>query len=279
VWGVLLDAKDTLAGNLNAAGLHTSDGKRVRVYNLGYPIQSLAKDVLLLNYAMRYQPDLILWMVTLDSFSKGQQLASQMVIENPETMRTVIQSTGITSIDPGDPKFIMPSLWDRTIIGQRRNLADMLRLQLYGEAWAETQIDQRPLGFFAPRSENFDTDVTWQTLQPQPLSRENIALDVFDAGLSIAGKVPVLVVNEPIFISSGTNANLRYDAFYPRWAYDEYRDVLASDVQTHNVPYVDLWNLIPSDQFTDSPVHLTPAGSKLLADKVGAALVDAAKDS
>src|SRR5579859_987515 len=45
VWGVLLDAKDTLAGNLNASGLRTADGKRIRVYNLGYPIQSLAKDV------------------------------------------------------------------------------------------------------------------------------------------------------------------------------------------------------------------------------------------
>src|SRR5579859_241864 len=33
VWGVLLDAQDTLAGRLNAAGLHTTDGKRVRVYN------------------------------------------------------------------------------------------------------------------------------------------------------------------------------------------------------------------------------------------------------
>ena len=81
------------------------------------------------------------------------------------------------------------------------------------------------------------------------------------------------------FISSGTNANLRYDAFYPRWAYDQYRDVLASDVQAHNQPYLDLWNAIPSDQFTDSPVHLTPAGSRMLAGKVGVALIATAKGS
>ncbi len=273
VWGVLLDAKDTLAGNLNAAGLHTQSGKRVRIYNLGYPIQSLAKDVLLLDYVMRYNPDLILWMVTLDSFSKGQQMASYLVLANPDPMRAIIQKYNITSMSPNDPQFITSTFWDRTIVGERRDLADLLRLQLYGEAWAETHIDQRPLGFFTPRSENFDTNVTWQKLSPQPLTRENIALDVFDAGLNIAGKIPVLVVNEPIFISSGTNADLRYDAFYPRWAYDEYRDVLASDVQAHGQFYVDLWNAISADQFTDSPVHLTPAGSRLLADKVGAALL------
>src|SRR5260221_1845102 len=54
-WGVLLKPDETLAAYLNAAQHRTPDGKRVRVYNLGYPIQSLSKDLLLLNYAMRYQ--------------------------------------------------------------------------------------------------------------------------------------------------------------------------------------------------------------------------------
>jgi hypothetical protein len=30
--------------------------------------------------------------------------------------------------------------------------------------------------------------------------------------------------------------------------------------------YVDLWDAIPPDEFTDTPVHLTPAGTRLLAD-------------
>ena len=35
-----------------------------------------------------------------------------------------------------------PTFWDRTLIGARRPLADLLRLQLYGVLWAATGIDQ-----------------------------------------------------------------------------------------------------------------------------------------
>ena len=30
--------------------------------------------------------------------------------------------------------------------------------------------------------------------------------------------------------------------------------------------YLDLWDAIPPDEFTDTPVHLTPAGTRLLAE-------------
>ena len=41
VWGTLLRPEESLAGQLDAAGLTTCDGKQVRVYNLGYPTISL----------------------------------------------------------------------------------------------------------------------------------------------------------------------------------------------------------------------------------------------
>ncbi len=63
-WGILLRPEQTLAGQLEKAGL-TLCGKTVRVYNLGYPTISLTKDLMVLDYAMRYQPDLIIWPMTL----------------------------------------------------------------------------------------------------------------------------------------------------------------------------------------------------------------------
>jgi hypothetical protein len=50
---------------------------------------------------------------------------------------------------------------------------------------------------------------------------------VLAATLERAGDVPVLLINEPMFISSGQNSDLRYNSFYPRWAYDQYRAMLA----------------------------------------------------
>jgi hypothetical protein len=271
VWGVLLNPEQTVAGYLNAAGYKTSQGKRVRVYNIGYPIQDLSKDVLLLQYAMRYQPDLIVWMITLESFPPDQQLASRLVSDNPDAMRNLISAYHLKSIN--DSKFSNPSMLDRSIVGLRRALADILRLQLYGPDWAITRIDQRYPSFFVPRTENFDTDVTWHHFKPQSFTTDDLAFDVLNAGLAIAGKAQVIVINEPIFISNGVNSALRYDFFYPRWAYDSYRDLLQKQAAAQGWNYVDLWNLVPPDQFTDSAVHLTPTGSRQLAEKVGEVLV------
>ena len=51
VWGWLLDNKDTLAGQINAAHYQTATGKRVVAYNLGYPILAVTKDLLLVDEA------------------------------------------------------------------------------------------------------------------------------------------------------------------------------------------------------------------------------------
>jgi hypothetical protein len=49
-----------------------------------------------------------------------------------------------------------PDLLDRSIWGQRRDLADLLRYQVYGVAWLTTGFDHtNPKYFESPRS-NFD---------------------------------------------------------------------------------------------------------------------------
>src|SRR5262249_747077 len=148
----------------------------------------------------------------------------------------------LKSIDPNDPRFSNPSLLDRSIVGRRRALADILRLQLYGPDWAITHIDQRYPSFFIPPTENFATHLTWHHFKPQEFSTNDLAFDVLDAGLNIAGKTPVIIINEPIFISSGVNSALRYDFFYPRWAYDSYRDLLQKQATAQGWNYLDLWN-------------------------------------
>ncbi len=269
MWGVLLNPDQTLAAYLNAAQYKTASGKHVRVFNIGYPIQSLAKDVLLLQYAMRYQPDLIVWLITLESFAPNQQMESLLVRYNPDPVRELIGKYNL-KINPNDPKFNTPTFLDQTIIGQRRALADLLRLQLYSVNWAVTHIDQRYPRFYLPRMEDFDTNVSWQGFQPQAFTEAKLAFDVLDAGVKIAGNVPVLIINEPIFISQGKNSDLRYDFFYPRWAYDAYRELLRAR------GIIDYWNLVPADQFTDSAVHVTPQGSRLLAERVGEVMMNAA---
>jgi len=275
-WGWFLPNTDTLAGRLNAGHYLTADVRRVVAYNLGYPIMSLTKDLLLLDAALPYQPDLIVWPVTLESFPREKQLFSPIVQNNATRMRRLIDAYHL-NLDRNDPRFVDPDFFGRTIVGQRRELADWFRLQFYGFAWAATGIDQKIPAEIKLRQSDFDTDVTWQTYQqPTALTKDNLAFDVLEAGVQQADAVPILIINEPMFISRGQNSDLRYNSFYPRWAYDQYHDLINQTARANHWQYLDLWNSITPEEFTDTPVHLTPKGSAQLATQISAAILEAA---
>ena len=102
-------------------------------------------------------------------------------------------------------------------------------------------------------------------MPPPHLAASDLAFDVLAAGVSAAGPVPVLIANEPTFVSNGQNSDIRYNFFYPRWAYDDYRQLLAGEAQSHGWRYLDLWDAVGNDQFTDSPIHLSAEGNARLA--------------
>jgi len=275
VWGWLLPAQDTLAAQLNRVLPASAAGKQVRVYNLGYPILSLTKDLLLLSLVQRYQPDLIVWMVTLESFPADKQLFPPIVQNNAARMRDLIARYHL-KLDPNDPSFVSPTFWDRTLIGRRRDLADLLRLQLYGVEWAATGIDQAIPATYTPRTVDLEADASFHGLQPPHLAAGDLALDVLEAGVSEAGAVPVLITNEPTFVSDGQNSDIRYNFFYPRWAYDDYRQLLAAEAKSHGWRYLDLWDAVGNDQYTDSPIHLSAVGNARLAAKLSGPILDVA---
>ena len=269
IWGTLLQPVETLAGQLNAANLTTCDGRAIRAYNLGYPTLSLTKDIMILEESMRYQPDLIIWSVTLQAFPKDIQLASPLVQNNPYRVRPLKEQY---DLDLPVETLSEPNFWQRTLIGQRRSLADWLRLQLYAPMWSATGIDQLYPADYEPAQRDLDPDETFNNWSGPDLGFEQLSFDVLSAGFEIAGETPVLLVNEPILISAGQNSDLRYNFYYPRWAYDSYRAMLGETAGLNAWSYLDLWNLVPESQFTNSAIHLTPQGVSMMAEAVGDAL-------
>lgn len=266
-WGWFLENKDTVAGLLNAKQLKTGDGRAVRVYNLGYPIMSLMKDVLILDKAMQYQPDLIVWPVTLESFPSAKQLSHPIVQNNAPAIRRLIERFDLRAT-PDDANLAEPTLLQKTIVGQRRALADWFRLQAFGALWGASGIDQYIPAQYEPAQRDLEADETFHDLQPPALQQGDLAFDVLDAGMKLAGDVPVLVVNEPILVSEGKNSDIRYNFFYPRWAYDQYRKMLADHMAEAGANYIDLWDAVPEGEFTNSAVHVSPAGSAMIADRL-----------
>ncbi len=274
MWGVLLRPEETLAGYINAGEYTSSDGCAVRAYNIGHPIMSLTKDLMLLDFAMRHEPDMVVWLTTLQSFPRDKQLYPPIVQNNAESVRHLITTYDL-NLDAGDERFVDRDFAGRTIVGQRRELADWLRLQLFGVMWANTGIDQLYPEDYAPRSNDFEEDLSWgDYAEPQSFTEEDLAFDVIAAGLEIAGDVPLLLVNEPIFIADGENSDLRYNYWYPRWAYDEYRELYHHLADGNGWAFLDLWDVIDSTEFTDSPVHLTPDASRQLSVMVAGEIVE-----
>jgi hypothetical protein len=271
-WGILLEPGETLAGQINTNRYQTPDGRSVQAYNLGYPTMSLTKDLMLLDYAMRYDPDLIVWLFTLQSFDPATQLDSAIVRNNATRVRNLIRKYAINQ-RTDDARFVKHSFWNRTIIGQRRALADLLRLQLYSIPWALTGIDQEYRDDFVPRAEPTD-DNTWQGYRPRTFEVDELAFDVLRAGVELAQETPILLINEPIFISTSQHSDVRYNLFYPRWAYDNYRQLLEEQSAENAWKMLDLWDALPMiDCYTDSPVHLTPTCSAQLGEIVGDAIL------
>ena len=173
-WGFLLSPEQTLSAYLNKENITLPDGKHLRAYNLGYPVMSLTKDLLFLDRAMQYEPDLILWPLTLESFPKDKQLFPPLLVNNPKAVRQLIDDSGLDH-EITQEGLKEPGFWDRTIVGARRSLADLVRLQLYGVMWAATGIDHEIPENYTPRMEDLPQEVQFHEYHPPHLDSEQLA--------------------------------------------------------------------------------------------------------
>jgi len=260
MWGFLLPPEETLSAEINHLGASMPDGRLVRAYNLGYPVMSLTKDLLILSRALQYEPDMIVWAFTLESFPRDKQMFPELLKQNQAAVNDLIDQYQL-DLEPGAGLNTDDGFLDRTIIGARRSLADLLRLQIYGALWAATGIDQDIPVDYTPRMEDLPDDERFHDIAPPDLSPRDLSLDILRAGIEMAGDVPVLLVNEPMFISSGENSDIRYNFYYPRWAYDDYRQILTEVTEQNGWQYQDHWQAVSNQEFTNSAVHLSPEGS------------------
>ncbi|NTV35649.1 MAG: hypothetical protein HGA53_01720 [Anaerolineaceae bacterium] len=271
IWGTLLKPEETLTGQLNAMQLVCS-GKNVRFYNLGYPTLSLTKDLMILKEGLTfdYYADLIIWPMTLESFPRSRQLESPLAANNPSRILALVERYRL-NLDTS--KLKRPTFLERTIVGQRRPLADLIRLQLYGFLWASTGVDQYYPPTYEKAAVDLKDDPSYNTWQPPDFPKDSLAWDVLAAGMRMAGNTPVVLINEPMLISQGQNSNIRYNAYYPRWAYDQYRQLWQNTCKQNGWNCLDAWDLVPATEFTNTAIHLSPRGEELFAEKIAADLL------
>ena len=264
IWGVLLKPEETIAGQLNSSLKELCIERVIRVYNVGYPTLSLFKDLIVIDSILKYNPDMIIWFVTLESFSFNNQLSSPIVENNQEIVKSVINKYGLLL----DGKINEESYWERTLIGRRRDISDIIRLQIYGTMWAATDIDQIYPENYTQASRDFEEDWDFNGLNPPNLPEKTLSFEVIEKAIDKIDQVPIIIINEPILISEGENSHIRYNYYYPVWAYDQYREMLSKRTDERGINYYDFWGLVPENQFTNTSIHLTTYGVSILKREV-----------
>ena len=79
-----------------------------------------------------------------------------------------------------------------------------------------------------------------------------------------------------MFISQGENSDIRYNFYYPRWAYDDYRQLLLDQSKENDWNYWDMWKVVDNSEFTNSAVHLSPRGETQFAARVRSVILEMA---
>ncbi|HLO17180.1 MAG TPA: SGNH/GDSL hydrolase family protein [Anaerolineales bacterium] len=265
VWGEDLGAYEVISEQWNKFNVKCGD-KNIRAYDLGYPHPSVIKDLVILDKAMEYQPDLIIWFVTLNTLIS--QRTNPFLDANREQVEKLVEAYQIPF--KGGKKFTedRPSFYEKTLIGQRSNLARQIKLQLLGMIWTASRSDTNTLAPDALTDYNVSDDPTYRGMKPPADLRDMLLFRALTAGKQVANSVPVLVVNEPIFIANEANAIVRYNPVYPRWAYDQYREAIATQAKNDQWYYLDLWNAVPPEDFSDAGLHLSTQGEQILIKRI-----------
>ena len=261
VWGLQLQPEQTLPAQLDSLRL-TCGSKQVRVYNLSFPRSSATKDLMILDKAMQYQPDMILWLITWYTLMPKTRIDHWLVNQNPAEFYKLAQRFDVLPRDYAAPTPI------RTLVARNQTLLRETRFDLYSLVQLATGTEQ----IAGPPEDlpaTLSRETTFEGLKPPVLRKSQVSLDQLEDFYVLAGKVPVILINEPMLVvQSIPNSDVRYNSYYPRWVYDQYRQYVAETVEQHGWNYLDLWDAFPPRYYTDTPLHLSPQGQHLLAERL-----------
>jgi len=262
IWGAGVLPQDALPGQINSLALTTCDNKHVVAYNLAFPSLYVMKDLLILQKAIEYQPDLIVWGVTLKSLENSNVNASLFLPAYSNSALYLIKQYKLNiPTDTLKPQ----TVWNQTLFSKRVIMKKLLFLEEDSLPWIATGLDYDT---FSSTQIQYGNDIVTESKyinHSSEIKPSNLMLNIMKAGDDLAGRVPVLVLNEPIFVANGKNSDRYYNNYYARQTYDQYRQILSSWAKNNNQPYFDAWNILPRTVFTNTPLHISAGGESQLA--------------
>ncbi len=271
-WGHKLNPDETFSSIINASQVSTCKGQTVHIYNLAYPVPLVFRDALILQRALTYKPDLILWNVTLVSMLESKKdIENNIIIKNNLELAQQLNNQ-YDLATPIEPQAFPPQ--KKSFLDRRKDMARFIKHQLNGIRWQATLgelVDKHyaPLSMDVKASKGFASKgLSTYNILPPRLNPNLLQFDVLNAGILMAGDTPLIIINEPIQVVNGKNSQIRYNEIYPRWVYDQYREAMNIKSAEFDWNYIDLWNIIPPTQFSDTSFHRATTGEKIFSQAI-----------
>lgn len=257
-WGTQDRADQMMPAQLNDLNL-TCAGRKIRVYNLSFPRSSASKDLMIMDYAKAFRPDMFIWLITWYTLMPKTRVDHVLITQNPEEFYTLARRFDFL------PKGYPAPTWLDDVLSRNRSLFRVARYQVYSLVQGATGTDQLP-GPPIDVPGQLTSDTTFEGMKPPTLRAGQVSLDQVADAYQLAGSTPMILVNEPMQVVSGTpNSDVRYNGYYPRWVYDQYRQYVQQAASQNGWNYLDLWNAFPASYFGDTPLHLDALGQRMLA--------------
>jgi len=279
VFGHPLPAAAALGGRLNQ--LLAVHGVPGRVYNLGWVNAYELRDAVILNAALDYQPDLIIYPLTLADFQHGAPSLFEPIAaffaSNDSAVRDLARARPAGLEEPFDRYesayahgWRAQGYWARL-----RDLGTLARTAAQTNAtalarWADPTL-RPPVYGTTGRVKTYDClEVTErEELTYRDWQSWNV-LAYLDQ-LRASSGVQVLVVNWPVaYEPVGACFNARHSAA----AIEEFNRWLRAECAARNLPFVDLHDLLAADQFFDS-IHPIAEGHRRIAEQLAPAVESA----
>jgi hypothetical protein len=236
-------------------------------YNLAYPQPGAVRDLLIMDAAMAYDPDLILWFITPAALDNSPDIAgANRVFYNlnrDRLQRLADEYPTLLGDWPGErgPELLdEPAPAEQYIAIRDQDLLPVwLNALFYPFTTPDLALSDRRVG-----SEPVPIEAKYTLDSPGFAEMPNQSWNVLEAGCVRArdGSAVILLINEPMLVSDHTE---NYNANYQRDLYDAYRVELSRYSEDHHIAYADLWDIIPSERFTDTPLHMDAEGYAILS--------------
>jgi len=223
-------------------------GKFLRAYNLGYPGVAATKDLMILQEAMKYSPNLIVWSVTFSIVEDNVAFLRA----NPDRFLQLANTYNLSKASYNS------FLKRKPVFNQSGNMRLDTYLILYYSILRPATGDQN---YIIQTALNDEAGPTEQVVAP---GREDHLLSILRAFKEMTEGIPVLLINEP-----------RPSVIVNLDQYKQFRKDILPLSGKERIDFLDLWNLVPDRDFIDH-VHRNDEGETLYGKAVIPAITEIA---